>query len=126
MVFDLDDIDAAFADSMRVTSPAKRPPTRTHGRLVKEAYAAFNRREFPPTTSDWVNIDHRRGTSFAPGDMIPYIRAMWDVAPDINIHIEAVHRLSDLGAVVTHAARAPRKRASTPSGERSSLLTFDR
>ena len=24
---------------------------------------------------------------------------------DLNIYIEAVHRLSDLGAVVTHAAR---------------------
>ena len=76
------------------TSPAKRPPTRTHGRSSSRVYAAFNRREIPATTPDWVNIDHRRGIAFAPGDLIPYIRAAWDVAPDVNIHIEAVHRLS--------------------------------
>ena len=61
------------------------------------------------TTPDWANIDHRRGTGFAPGDAIPYIHATWDVAPDINIYIEAVHRLSDLGAVVTHVSKGPRK-----------------
>ncbi len=36
------------------TSPAKRPPTRTHGPLVTKAYAAINRRELPATTPDWV------------------------------------------------------------------------
>ena len=51
-----------------------------------------------------MNIDHRRGTAFAPGDLTAYIRATWDLAPDFSIYIEAVHRLSDLGAVVTHAA----------------------
>ena len=29
---------------------------------------------------------------------------MWDLTPDLSIYIEAVHRLSDLGAVVTHVA----------------------
>ena len=28
---------------------------------------------------------------------------MWDVTPDIRVEIEAVHRLSELGAVLTHA-----------------------
>ena len=27
------------------------------------------------------------------------------LTPDLRIYVEAVHRLSDLGAVVTHAAR---------------------
>ena len=49
-----------------------------------------------------MNIDHRRGRAFAPGDLLAYIRAGWDLAPDISIYIEAVHRLSGLGAVVTH------------------------
>ena len=31
------------------------------------------------------------------------MRAIWDLAPDISIYMEAVHRLSDLGAVVTAA-----------------------
>ena len=37
--------------------------------------------------------------------MTAYIRATWDVAPDINIYIEAVHRLSDLGAVFTQVSK---------------------
>jgi hypothetical protein len=56
------------------------------------------------TTPDFVNIDHRRGIAFVPGDLIPYIRATFEVAPDISVHIEAVHRLSNVGAVITHAA----------------------
>ena len=31
------------------------------------------------------------------------MRATWDLAPDLSVYIEAVHRLSDLGAVVTQA-----------------------
>ena len=57
------------------TSPAKRPRTRTHGRSSRRAYAAFNRHELPATTPDWVNIDHRRGAAFAPGDLTAYVRA---------------------------------------------------
>src|SRR6185312_15294600 len=66
-------------------------------------YAALNRKEVPPTTLDVVSVDHRRVAAFAPGDMIPYIRATWDVAPDVSIYVEAVHRLSNRGAVVTNA-----------------------
>ena len=47
-----------------------------------------------------MNIDHRRGIAF-DGDVISYIRAAWDVAPDVKRHIEAVHRLTDLGALVS-------------------------
>ena len=64
--FDPDDIDAAFEELDARTSPAKRPPTRTRGRSSRETYAAFNRHELPATTPDWVNIDHRRATAFAP------------------------------------------------------------
>ena len=39
------------------------------------------------------------------GDLPAYIRAAGTSRRSISIHIEAVHRLSDLGAVVTHAAR---------------------
>ena len=104
VVFDSDDIDAAFAelDARYIVGEAA---AYAHAwSVIANGYAALNRREVPPTTSDWVNIDHRRGIAFAPGDMISYIRAAWDVAPDVNIHIEGVHRLSNRGAVVTHAA----------------------
>ena len=36
-----------------------------------------------------------------------------------------MHRLGNLGAVVTEAGLGPRKRASMPSGERSAFSTFD-
>src|SRR6185312_16442622 len=72
--------------------------------LIARTYAALNRHDLTPTTPDWVNIDHRRAIAFTPGDLIPYIHSLWDVAPNTTIYIEAVHRLSNLGAVVTHAA----------------------
>jgi hypothetical protein len=70
-------------------------------------FAAVNRRELPALALDWVNIDHRRAKSFAPGvsgDMAANISALWDQVPDVRVYIEAVHRLSNLGAVVTQAA----------------------
>ena len=68
VIFDPDDIDAAFAElDARYLAGEAAAHAHTWS-LVKEAYAAFNRRELPPTTPDWVNIDHRRGTAFAPGD----------------------------------------------------------
>jgi hypothetical protein len=54
-----------------------------------------------PTTEDWVNVDHRLRRAFAPGDMTPYIKATWKIAADFKGRVAAVHRLSNLGAVVT-------------------------
>ena len=103
--FDPDDIDAAFAElDTRYLGGEGAAHAHTWS-LVAGVYPALNRREFPATTPDFVNVDHRRVTAFAPGDAAPYIRALWDVAPDVNFYIEAVHRLSDLGAVVTHTVR---------------------
>jgi len=103
VVFDLDDFDAAIAelDARYLAGEAA-----AHGHtwsVITRAYAAANRHELPATTPDWVNIDHRRGRAFGPGELGAYMRASWDLIPDTNIHIEAVHRLSNLGAVVTHA-----------------------
>jgi hypothetical protein len=69
------------------------------------ASAAFNRHVMPSTTPDWVNIDHRKMTAFAPGDMTSYMRATFDVAPDIKFYVETVHRLTSLGAVFTQPGR---------------------
>ena len=101
--FDPDDIDAAFEDSMPATSPAKRPPTRTHGRSSPRPTP----RSTGASSPDDAGLGEHRPPardSFRARRHDPYIRAAWDVAPDINIHIEAVHRLSNLGAVVTHTA----------------------
>ncbi len=68
-------------------------------------YAGFNRHELPATTPDFVYLDHRPVIAIEASDLPASIRAVWDLTPDISIYIEAVHRLSDLGAVVTHTAR---------------------
>ena len=104
VMFDLDDIDAAFEElDARYLAGEAAAHARTWS-VISSGYAAINRRELPLTTPDWVNIDHRRGTAFAPGDLIAYLRARVGPRPDVNIYIEAVHRLTDLGAVVTHVA----------------------
>jgi hypothetical protein len=101
--FELDDIDAAF-EELDARYLAGEAAAHEHTwSFISRAYAAFNRHELPSTTPDWVNVDHRRGRAFAAGDLIPYIRATWDVTPQASIYIEAVHRLSNLGAIVTNA-----------------------
>ncbi|WP_156751283.1 nuclear transport factor 2 family protein [Mycobacterium sp. 1245111.1] len=103
ITFELDDADAAFAElDSRYIAGEAAVHAQTWSAIAK-SYAAVNRREMPPTTPDWVNIDHRRGIAFAPGETLPYLRATWDVAP-FQIYIESVHRLTALGAVVSWAA----------------------
>ena len=123
-LFDLDDIDAAFAElDDRYLAGEAAAHAHTWS-LVKGAYAAFNRRELPPTTPDWVNIDGRRGAGFAPGDAIPYVFAAWDVAPDINMYLEAVHRLSELGAVVTQVSKGTSQQGFEAEWHEIAVLTF--
>ena len=46
-----------------------------------------------------VNIDNRRVARFAPGDLTAANTK--GLTPDLRVYVEVVHRLSDLGAVVT-------------------------
>ncbi|WP_442387489.1 BTAD domain-containing putative transcriptional regulator [Mycobacterium sp.] len=106
ILFDLDDIDAAFEElDARYLAGEAAAHSRTWS-VITGIYAAFNRHELSPTTPDWVNTDHRRGIAFAPGDMTAYVRAGRDLTPDNRLYIETVHRLSNLGAVVTHVMKA--------------------
>ena len=124
-LFDPDDIDAAFAElDARYLAGEAAAHSHTWS-VIAGAYAAFNRRELPATTPDWVNIDHRRARAFAPGDLTAYIRATWDVAPDVKIYIEAVHRLSDLGAVVTHVVNGTSQEGFDAEWREISLLTIE-
>ncbi|SPM31844.1 hypothetical protein MTAB308_5369 [Mycobacterium terramassiliense] len=101
IVFDAEDVEAAVAElDARYLAGEAAAHARMWSALLG-AYAAINRRELPSTTPDFEDIDHRRGAAFAPGDMVEYLRAGWDLDHDILFYIEAVHRLSDLGAVVT-------------------------
>ena len=67
MAFDLDDFEAAIAE-LDARYLAGEAATHAHTwSVITQAYDSLNRREMPPTTPDWVNIDHRHGPSFAPG-----------------------------------------------------------
>ena len=103
-MFDVDDIDAAIAElDARYVAGEAAAHARTWS-VITAGHAAVNRHELPPTTPECVSIDHRRVAAFAPGEVIEYIRAGWELKQDIRTYVEVVHRLSDLGAVYTHAA----------------------
>ena len=104
VAFDPDDIDAAFAElDARYLAGEAAAHAHTWS-VIAQAYAALNRHELPATTPDSVYIDHRPVVRIEAGDLAASLRATWDLAPDISIYVEAVHRLSDLGAVVTQVA----------------------
>ena len=103
VMFDLEDFDAAIAElDARYLAGEAAAYSRTWS-VIAGGHAALNRHELPPTTPDCVSIDHRRGAAFAPGDLIEYFRAGWELGQDIRTYVEVVHRLSELGAVCTHA-----------------------
>ena len=103
VVFDLDDFEAAIAElDARYLAGEAAAHARTWS-VITGGHATVNRHELPPTTPDCVSIDHRRGTSFAPGELTEYFRAGFELDQDIRTYVEVVHRLSDLGAVCTHA-----------------------
>ncbi|MBE1548486.1 class 3 adenylate cyclase [Mycobacterium sp. OAS707] len=125
VAFDVDDIGAAFTE-LDARYAAGEAGAHAHTwSVVARGYAALTRHEVPTTTRDFVSIDHRRGIAFAPGDLIPYIRAAFDISPDLNVHIETVPRLSDLGAVVSHAAYGTSQVGFTAEWREIVLFTVD-
>lgn len=124
-VFDPEDTDAAFAE-LDARYMAGEAAAHAHiWSLVTQTYTAFNRRQLSKTTRDWVNIDHRLGVGSAPGQMNPYVTAMWAIAPDVSTRIEAVHRLSDLGAVFTHTEQGTSEGGFDAEWREVALLTFE-
>src|SRR5262249_28588497 len=103
VVFDVDNVDAAFAE-LDARYLAGEAAAHAHTWSVNSKLnAGFNRHELPATTPDWVYIDHRPLVTIEASDLLASMRAAWDLTPDMRIYMEAVHRLSDLGAVVTSA-----------------------
>nr|WP_268777978.1 BTAD domain-containing putative transcriptional regulator [Mycolicibacterium komanii] len=125
VVFDVEDLDAAFVELDSRFGAGEGAPHRRIWTVLAKAFAAFNRHQLPATTPDWVNIDHRSGTPIAPGQLFPYVRTSWQLAPDIINHIEVVHRLTDLGAVVTRVATGTSQDGFTAEWRVITLATFD-
>ena len=107
VVFDPDEIDSAIAELDARYIAGEAAAHANAWSVIAKSYAATNRHELPPTTPDWENFDHRRAIGFEPGNLKAYLRATFDdLLPDVHVYVEVVHRLSDLGAVVTRFARA--------------------
>jgi class 3 adenylate cyclase len=124
-VFDLDDFDAATADLDARYLAGEGAAHADTWQLIVESYATLNRREIPATTADWVNIDHRRGTPFAPGDLIPFVHASWEDMTDIRIYIAAVHRLTASAAVVTTATHGTSREGFDAEWREVGVLMFE-
>jgi DNA-binding SARP family transcriptional activator len=125
VVLNVDDIDAALEELDARYLAGEAAAHADAWSLIAQAYAAVNRHELPPTTPDWVNIDHRRGRAFEPGDLAAYLHATWDLAPDVNVYVEAVHRLSNRGGLVTHCARGSSQEGFDAEWREIILLTFE-
>jgi hypothetical protein len=103
VIFDPDNIHAALEElDTRYLAGEAAAHSRAWA-IIAQAYAALSRGELPATTPNCLNIDHRRGIAFG-SDVIPYVRATRDVTPDFKTYVEVVHRLTDLGAVVSWAS----------------------
>ena len=100
VVFDSDEVDAAFAELDARYLAGEAAAHADTWSVMMQACAAINTREIFATTADFVDIDHRSLAAIGSGDLKAYIRAALNDGV-YNIYIEAVHRLGDLGAVVT-------------------------
>ena len=123
VTFDIDDIDAAFEElDARYLAGEAAPHARTWS-VITGSYAAFNRHEVP--AADWVTVDHRQITPFEPDNMTPSVRTIWDFTPDLSIHIEAVHRLNNFGAVISHEGHGTSQEGFHAEWRAVDLLTVD-
>ncbi len=100
-------------NSTPATSPAKQPPTRAHGR---SSLALTPRSTDTSSLDDAGLCQHRPPTATPFGSSDDRICPRRGLTRTSDNNIETVHRLDDLGAVVTHAAHGPRKKDLTPSG----------
>ena len=57
--------------------------------------------------------------------MVAYLRAGRDLTPDIPIYMEEVHRLSDIGAVVTQVLAGASRDGFDAEWREIGLFTFD-
>ena len=102
VVFDPDDFDAAIAELDARYLAGEAAPYSAVWSVVMEGYGALNRNVLPLMTPDAVSVDHRRGRGFDAWRSARVSRASWELMPQNSLYIADVHRLNDVGAVVTH------------------------
>ncbi|OBI75610.1 BTAD domain-containing putative transcriptional regulator [Mycobacterium sp. E740] len=125
VTFDVDAFDGAVGElDARYAAGEAAGFARTWSAMFA-TYDAFNQGQLPATTSDWVNLDHRHVTTMAPGDLIANLTATWAVLSDAKIYIESVHRLTDLGGVLTHVITGTSQESFNAEWRMVNLLTVD-
>src|SRR6201999_3654259 len=123
ITFEVDDIDAAFAE-LETRYLAGEAAAHAHAwSVIAGTYSAFNRGE--PPEADWVSVDHRRATPFTSKDLTESIRTSLDFMSNLRIQNEAVHRLSDFGAVVTNIAYGTSQQGFDAEWRTIQLLTIE-
>ena len=106
VAFDPNEINAAF-EELDARYLAGEAAAHSHAwSFVSGIYAGFNRRQLPRTATDFAYVDRRPLVRVEASELPAFISDVFDQTSDISIYMEAVHRLSDLGVVVTHTARA--------------------
>ena len=101
VAFDPEDVDAAFKELDARYLAGEAAAYADMWSVIAGAHAGANRRELPPTTPDPVYVDHRPLVSIEEVDPATSLRAVWEITSAFSVYIEAVHRLDELGAVVT-------------------------
>ncbi|MDQ1448494.1 MAG: hypothetical protein QOC79_1465, partial [Actinomycetota bacterium] len=123
VTFDPDNIDAAYAElDARYLAGEAAAYARTWS-AIAGVYASFNRRELP--APDYVAVDHRRATLFTSGELAASIRDSLDLTPDLSIHIEAVHRLNNFGALLTNTSYGTSQEGFDAEWRMIQLLTVE-
>ena len=125
VVFDLEDFDAAIAElDARYLAGEAAGHARTWS-VISSVFAALSRRELPSITTGFVDIDHRKGTAFAPGELMQYLRAGWEINQVVRPYVEAVHRLNNLGTVITHSAHLTSREGFEAEWRTIDIMTVD-
>jgi hypothetical protein len=125
VMFDHGDIDAAFEELDARYLAGEAAAYSGAWSAVAQVYTALNQGELLTATADFVDIDHRRGAILAPGDLKEYLRATRDDSVAGRLYVVAVHRLTDLGAVVTHVTRATSREGFDAEWRITNVFTVD-
>jgi limonene-1,2-epoxide hydrolase len=70
-------------------------------------------------------LDHRRVAAIAPGDLIPFVRAAWELERDIHTRVETVHRMKSFGAAVTRVSNGTSREGFDAEWRSIDLMTVD-
>jgi hypothetical protein len=125
VTFDHDDLNAAYGElDARYRDGEASSHSHTWS-VIASAYDTLNSGEIPAATPDCVTIDSRGGGIAYQGNVDSYLNATWDIAPDATMRIETVHRLTDLGAVVTFTSSGTSQNGFSADWRGLNMLTVE-